>query len=197
MKRISTVLFFLTLMCQTVFSQSPQRGMVKSNFSGLLAFLLIIVGGISSCANNDDDIDMSQIDFRNIENLYEQPLPVIKKCVQGRWKPFVSLGGEHDPSYYDDSGRFNVINTDRVIYVVEYGTWGFNYTWKRKFVEYLNNETYVMWDNTRKQDSYYFHSIKNDTLVLTDNHSFYASDISHTFVWIRIDDEFDINKPLH
>ena len=31
------------------------------------------------------NLDM-QIDFANIENLYEQPLPVIKKCLHGKWK---------------------------------------------------------------------------------------------------------------
>ena len=38
-------------------------------------------------------LDMTTIDFNNIENLYAQPLPVIQKCVQGRWKLDSLLGG--------------------------------------------------------------------------------------------------------
>ena len=161
---------------------------MNTNAIKFLSIILIIAGSFSSCTTEEDDIDMSHIDFSNIENLYEQPLPVIKKCVQGKWKPFVALGGDSGPGYYDDT-RFRVISTDRVYNYVNNGEsmFSFKYIWKRMFVEPLNHETYVMRDVDRKQDSYFFHSIKNDTLVLTNYHSFWASDIPHTFVWVRMD----------
>ena len=61
---------------------------MKTKNLKLLIIALILAKSLSSCQVNkeDDDIDMSDIDFSNIENLYEQPLPVIKKAVQGKWK---------------------------------------------------------------------------------------------------------------
>ena len=56
---------------------------IKISFLKLAALALMLAGSFSSCAKKND-IDMSKIDFSNIENLYEQPLPVIQKCVQGK-----------------------------------------------------------------------------------------------------------------
>ena len=52
--------------------------------------MLVLAGSFYSCEN---DIDMSKIDFSNIENLYKQPLPVIQKCVEGSWKLQYSRSG--------------------------------------------------------------------------------------------------------
>ena len=54
-----------------------------------LTAILLMVGIFFSCSskleeNSDSDIDWSKIDLSNIENLYAQPLPVIKKVVEGQ-----------------------------------------------------------------------------------------------------------------
>ena len=46
--------------------------------------LILVLTGSFSCQK--DNIDMFNIDFGNIDNLYAQPLPVIQKCVEGTWK---------------------------------------------------------------------------------------------------------------
>lgn len=52
----------------------------------LAVLLLIAIGTFSSCSEKNENIDMSNIDFNNIKDLYVQPLPVIQKCVEGQWK---------------------------------------------------------------------------------------------------------------
>jgi hypothetical protein len=57
----------------------------------VLAFLLTGLIVTFGCTKvNTDEIlyakDTPETDFSNIENLYEQPLEVIQKCVQGNWK---------------------------------------------------------------------------------------------------------------
>ena len=60
----------------------------------VVALCIVLAGTFSSCnKKSDSDIDMSKIDFSNIENLYEQPLPVIQNAVQGEWQLQFSVGG--------------------------------------------------------------------------------------------------------
>jgi hypothetical protein len=63
------------------------------------------MGIIFSCSSDikDGDIDWSQIDLSNIDNLYVQPLPVIKKVVQGKWKWYVSYGGHSGTDYPENT----------------------------------------------------------------------------------------------
>ncbi|MCL1942443.1 MAG: hypothetical protein FWF54_02700 [Candidatus Azobacteroides sp.] len=149
-----------------------------------LVMLLPILGGSVVSCKDDDNIDMSGIDFSNIENLYEQPLPVIQKCVQGKWKWYVSYGGIMGKNFSENT--FVDINNDH--YIVEYDdglqlTWYF--TWKKCSVN-AGYKTYVMWDKERNEAGWYFHSIKNDTLsVLSDIPTGYA-DIPSGFGFIRI-----------
>ena len=139
--------------------------------------LMLALLGTVSCKN--DDIDMSKIDFSNIEDLYAQPLPVIQKCVQGKWE-WIDISRWGVLGYIQLSDTFVEINEDNVV-VTQYsqnpanpsGT--FLYTWEKK--KTLGDKTtYVMWDNERKRNKWYFEKIQNDTLyVLYD-------DVSNSYI---------------
>ena len=58
---------------------------------------------------------MSKIDFRNIENLYEQPLPVIKKAVEGKWKLLSFVNNSEVGNFDDPLGTFMHINNNNII----------------------------------------------------------------------------------
>ncbi|MDR2148997.1 MAG: hypothetical protein LBE91_21360, partial [Tannerella sp.] len=74
---------------------------MRLNFFKHLMVIVIFAGLFYSC-DKDDDIDMSKIDFSNIENLHEQPLQVIQKCVEGKWLWYSSCCGiSGQPNYSD------------------------------------------------------------------------------------------------
>ena len=149
----------------------------------ITASLLILAGSLVSCEEKENDIDMSKIDFSNIENLHAQPLPVIQKCVQGKWKWYVSYGGLTGVNYPDNT--FVTINDE--YYIVEYydGTqlqWHF--TWKKYPVD-AGYKTYVMWNKEQNKAGWYFHSIKNDTLTVLANTPPGSADIPNHFGFVR------------
>ena len=135
------------------------------------AILLLLAGWVSSCSGN---IDMSKIDFSNIENLYEQPLPVIKKCVQGKWKVYdVYVIGIVFNVTYPQNAYIEFKKDHYIASNEEDGSQSITYyTWEKHLIENwrssLNGkETYMICD--KKQENAltsrgYFESIKNDTL---------------------------------
>ena len=76
---------------------------MKTKILQFTTLVLVLAGSFSSCEN---DIDMSNIDFSNIENLYEQPLPMIQKCVQGEWKLQYTTGGFYYRKTIDTLGSY-------------------------------------------------------------------------------------------
>ena len=137
------------------------------------SIVLIFMVGFTSCSK--DDIDMSQIDFSNIENLHAQPLPVIKQCVQGKWQ-WVSISQWGIRGYLKPANTFAEITESNVaITQTQRGDnqWldispdclgTFYYKWeKRKTL--ADYSTYVMWDN-KKNNGWYFEKIQNDTLFV-------------------------------
>ena len=122
---------------------------------------------------DDYDTDMSNIDFSNIEKLYEQPLPVIKKCVQGKWQVY---------SHYTDGIIYNITNPENSFiefkndYYIAYNeddSQGITYfTWGKHVIEDWRSplygyKTYMMCDKNQEDgiaSKLYFKSIHNDTL---------------------------------
>ena len=118
----------------------------------------------------NDDIDMSDIDFSNIENLYELPLSVIKKCVQGKWQWEMRFGGVIGIVYLKDT--YVEINGDSFIVEYEDGSQQkTQYTWERCYIEDQGYKTWVMWDNELDKGIWYFRAIMNDKLGVVDAHS--------------------------
>ncbi|MDR3340150.1 MAG: hypothetical protein LBT25_08710 [Candidatus Symbiothrix sp.] len=133
----------------------------------LFIVVLLLSAGNFSCSK-EEDIDMSQIDFSNIEELYKQPLPVIQKCVQGKWKVYSQCGGVVGCVYPENS--FREYSDNQMIWNNEQGNiYTRTYSWKKKLVEVSDKKviTYIRWfdgvDETA-QAGEYFLSIKNDTL---------------------------------
>ena len=65
--------------------------------------------------NAKEHIDMSNIDFNNIENLFAQPLPVIQKCLEGQWNLLYSYGGLMGETITDTLGNYIQITKERII----------------------------------------------------------------------------------
>ena len=135
---------------------------MKTKLLQFTTLVLVLAGSFSSCEN---DINMSKIDFSNIENLDKQPLPVIQKCVEGKWKWYVQYGGVVGIS--SSESTFVDIQKNRVIIDYDDGSQHtFNFTWKMyTFVNMRTKYTrWVIWDNESNQGIWYFNTIKNDTL---------------------------------
>ena len=133
----------------------------------IVVIMLILVGSISSCKN--DDIDMTKIDFSNIEDLHAQPLPVIQKCVEGEWKWILITfsgvwgGGTLNNTFVNITKNEVVVEQDSCDLVELNMT--FTYNWKEK--KTLSNYTsYVMWNNEQHSGEWYFDKIQNDTLYV-------------------------------
>ena len=166
---------------------------MNTNKIKLLVITLIAAGNLSSCANNED------IDFSNIENLFQQPLPVIQECVQGKWKwvCWIPVSGIDEngngiltggPAYYDDmyveitENKIIIIRSKRIenpflddepILYTE-----ISYVWKKK--ETIDGySTFVMWDIERNQGVWYFDKIQKDILRVS-HFSDNKSDRSHS-----------------
>ena len=141
------------------------------------------------------------IDFKNIENLWEQPLSTIKKCVEGKWKWIhTTRWGANGAIRLTDV--FVEITEDQVIIISEnYNSLqitsrSFTYKWekKRKTYEYvfpLDYITYVMCNIEQDNGLYnewHFEQIQNDRLIVfsDDIHSydFEKDKIIHGMIFI-------------
>ncbi|MDR1349119.1 MAG: hypothetical protein LBJ63_11965 [Prevotellaceae bacterium] len=122
----------------------------------LVAMMLLLAGMMIACGK-EDDIDMSKIDFSNIENLYAQPLSVIQKAVQGKWNVYCIyssgfVGIRYPKDEFVEISK-NKIGSHEIIW--------------RKYSIPRNNTTvqsYVIWNLALDEPWMYFDNIKNDTL---------------------------------
>jgi len=145
--------------------------------------LLLILAGSFSCQKNNNIDDMSNNKISNIENLYAQPLSVIQKCVQGKWKWYVSIGGQTGYNYTDNT----FVKFDNNICTIKYSDGSqqtFHFTWEKFYLDRFEHETYRMWDVDRNEAGWYFVSIKNDTLTAESLPS--GPDIPYSFGFVRI-----------
>ena len=144
--------------------QNRMKVFMKLRMLYVIIMLLLAVI-FSSCGN--DDIDMSKIDFSNIENLYAQPLPVIQKCVQGKWKWDVKANGGPWGIPEENYPIVEIFN-DHIVHM-DNGK-SYFYKWKKHTANYWTirgEKTFAMEFNeyieiTRR----YFLYIKNDTLLI-------------------------------
>jgi hypothetical protein len=142
----------------------------------LLTAILLILAGSFSCGK--DDIDWSKIDLSNIENLYAQPLPVIQKAVQGKWKVVCTYGGISGITYHED--EYTEITENKVR--------GRSYIWKKYEVTLPGItpfQTYVTWDVESNEPDLYFGQIKNDSLTVN-RVIFMGPDSYSGYLYVRV-----------
>jgi len=146
--KIIKLLFFTALFATVCFAcQSNENGTTSSN----------------------EDIDMSKINLSNIDSLYAQPLSVIQKCVQGKWK-WIEISECGNAGLWHPTNTIVNITEDNVIITGDDGLnqFSFPFSWKEKSTT-SNYTTYVMWNNEKDTGEWYFDRIQNDTLcVYTD-----------------------------
>jgi len=149
---------------------------MKIKILKFIALLFVFAGGFSFCNKNtldDSNIDMSNIDFSNIEDLHAQPLPVIQKCVRGKWKWF-HIYRSGVLGSIPLSHTFVEFTNDSIFITQDGGDdmtvpGKFSYSWKKKKV-YDNilpssYTTYVMqYNDGQTTTGWYFDNIQNDTL---------------------------------
>ena len=112
-------------------------------------------------------LDMTAIDFNNIEKLYEQPLPVIKKCVQGKWQIKYRVGGRDGMEEYSASKEYFIEIDGNKMYGEEtqwkkYALQG----WYGSFETYGMKEPYEEYPNQYPNPLFLFLSIDNDFLYI-------------------------------
>jgi len=132
--------------------------------------LLLFLTGISACKNDD------AASLNNIEDLYAQPLPVIKKCVQGKWKwLYISQDGvigfiPLSHTFVEITNDNIIINQDRDEDVYPKGRLSYQWINKEVFSYMMSQDsisTYVMqFGNGQSTTGWYFHSVKNDSLYV-------------------------------
>lgn len=125
---------------------------MKRNLLRLTILLLVLAGSISSCEK--------EIDISNVENLYEQPLSVIQKCVQGKWERKYSIGGFAGKTPIADS-VFVEINGNKIN--------GREFQWKKYTISMIDESlfsTYAIQYTELDEPSLYFGSIENNILSI-------------------------------
>jgi len=141
----------------------------------LFSLLLLLTECFSSC-QKDEDIDWSNIDISNIENLYEQPLPVIKKCIQGKWRWTMITGrcttmAQSIINTFVEISENNVVITSEGYNPVKIPNTTFSYSWKRVKIDVSLNPrhtitTYSLWPRKKGINAWWFFGIINDILIV-------------------------------
>ena len=102
--------------------------------------------------------------------MYKQPLPVIQKCVQGKWKVYSSYSDGYlynvtypENMFIEFKNDYYIVDNDDCSQSITY------FTWKKGLIENwrspLNGcETYMMCDKNQEEAKWYFESIHNDTI---------------------------------
>jgi len=145
----------------------------------LKLIMLFAVACISFSCRNSDDIDNNTGMYSNIDSLYAQPLPVIQKCVQGKWKWISnSTCGVVGPTYR--SNTVIEITKDKVVTTGDEGrlnqAFSFSYHWE-KLSTPEGYTTYVMWNNEQNNGEWYFDRIQNDLLIV---YSYFRDNCGYT-----------------
>jgi len=174
----------------------------KINMKNLkfLALILCLAGSLFSCDKKDDN-DMSKIDFNNIEDLYAQPLSVIQKCVEGKWKLQYFAGGLCYQKIIDSNGSYMYLTQDTIIKgsntnevttnspiiwekmddILGGGVSAYVLTYNRDTL--INEQDGVVIGEIPVFDSLIPYQIKNDTLVIgdgcCDGYTYYYTKISN------------------
>jgi len=130
---------------------------------------LLFLFCLTQCKNDNEEL------LHNIV-LYNQPLPIIQKYIQGKWKLQYSYGGLATHKYIDTHNSYMILNSNRII-IGNDSTEVVNSTivWEKTDIG-SNEFTYLLNFNSYgnlSTESQIVDQIKNDTLITRD---YYVSD---------------------
>ena len=119
-----------------------------------------------------------------IENLYEQPLSLIQKCVEGKWKLQKIWDGYMNRHYYNTS--VDISENSVVMSGSETIHDAFSYSWKRMevsppFPNINPYMTYVMWNDEQNRAECSFFHLRSDMLTVIK----YDGSEEYTFIRMR------------
>lgn len=118
-----------------------------------------------------------KIDFSNIEDLYAQPLEIIQNCVHGKWKVLEVLTWGFIGTYLPTNTIVSIDTHNNYVVITEYEdeyylNGSFSYSWEEKEVYQFGQgvipryTTYVMQNNDKKIEGWYFDRIRDDILFV-------------------------------
>ena len=137
--------------------------------------VLCIMDGIAgeTCSELNIDFENKKLIWEmqpdpplSVDNLYAQPLPIIQKCVQGKWKLHKIWDGTnhfYSNTFVDISENMVIVSGDENI------NYTFSYIWKEMEVSppYPNMPSYttfVMWNDEQNKGEWSFYNLLNDFL---------------------------------
>jgi hypothetical protein len=104
-----------------------------------------------------------------VDNLYDKSLPVIQKCVQGKWELYKLWDGDY--LYYNNT--FVDISENRVVISGDDMNYTFSYSWKKMEVHTppqpgMPNSytTFVMWNDEQNRGEWSFYELQKDFLFV-------------------------------
>jgi hypothetical protein len=158
-------------------------------------FLCSEGGWVGSCRDFSVDYENRKLIWEiqpnppvTIENLYEQPLTVITKSIQGKWKLHKFWDGM---SHYYDYTTFVYISESSVAITGNEGiNLAFSFSWKKMEVsppypDMTSYTTYVMWNDKQKREEWSFFGLVSDMLEV----NLYNSGV-YTLIRVREDVAF-------
>ena len=116
-----------------------------------------------------------------IEDLYEQPLSVIKECVYGKWK-LRCIGRQF---YY--STFVNISENSVIVFGEEDLNYTFSYIWREMDIR-SDYTTYVMWNVEQDRAEWFFERLDYDNLIARKFNAQNSYDYNNEFSLDRIID---------
>jgi hypothetical protein len=129
----------------------------------LILFLTIMLSNLCACNNDNSDTPIN-----NSEDLFSQPLPIIKKNIYGKWEWYMSTGGVTG-IIYPQNIYVEIMDSICTINSPNNEVETIPYIWKKLQTyayDHEGEETYVMWNKELDNGIWFFTTLKGDTLNL-------------------------------
>ena len=166
-----------------------------SGYAGETDTITVLYAGVLFDVEDSDlmEVDITNIDFSVIENLDEQPLPVILHCIEGKWR----LSETRSSGFAGPSQHYNTyfeFDPNHIIVTYEGETpplsRTFPYTWK-KATTFVGRDIFVMWCPELLYSGWCFDSIIMNQLTarLADHELFSISSPTFFYHYIFLSDQ--------
>jgi len=137
-----------------------------------------------------------------VENLWEQPLHVIKECIHGKWKVLKTSFWGSPGNYYPTNNIVNIDTLNNTVLITTEendpwsrmnanGTFSFNWEYKEVYgLEMMSNKpqysTYVMQNNDNEIEGWFFDNIAKDILyVVVDFKPYQSQSMRYYFLKLK------------